>query len=129
MKVKRIAVAAAFLSTIAIAAEAKVYRFDSDGGRCQRDSIYAEFGAEGMAYINAGGSRYIPEGNFFQAANPRVLKNGLVVFPAVDEYNHRFDFIINPATGSFTAEVGYAANPKVMEKEGAVDVAHMKPCK
>lgn len=108
------------------AQELPVYRFDLDGGVCDTEFGYAEFGVEGMAWVDYGGD-FINDGSYY--VTDFKNKNGLAIYyVSKTDYPFKTVFIVNPKTGRFTSETGYLKNPNLMNKEGMVDVAVMHPC-
>lgn len=128
MKRVKFAAIAVFASIFAAPVAADVFRFDMDGGKCDTDMTYAEFGPEGMAWVDYGGD-YIPDGSWF-ILNQTKLKNGLIAYEVSDvDSGFKTVIYLQPKRGYFTINDHYARNPADMDKEGLVDVAKLTPCK
>ena len=123
---KIVATIAVLMASPVMAQGTPTFQFDSNGGKCNSDYLYAQFGYEGMVYIDAGGSRYTPEGEFF-IVDTITLKNGVYSYKVGDKFGNYFDFFVLP-TGEFTTEKNYVKNPSLMKEEGFVDVIRLKPC-
>lgn len=102
------------------------FQFDEDGGECNSEFLYAQFGYEGMVYVEAGRSRYIPEGQFGIISH-QFHKDGLVAYEVGDQFDNTFTFYVLPS-GHITVSPAYLNNPSSMKHEGNVDVLSLKPC-
>ena len=119
------------ISTLALVASASIamatpnYYFDNDGGHCDNnDYVYAEFGPEGMAYIE-GGNKYTGNGGYI--LETKTLKNGLVHYKIQPTFEgiKPYWVTLDPRGyfGSYKTN-----NPNDLRVEGSVDTMEFKPC-
>ena len=101
------------------------YFFDLDGGQCNAESmVYAEFGPEGMAYIE-GGNKYTGNGGFI--LETKNLKNGLVQYKIGPMYESMKPYWVTLDPKGYFGRFK-TNNPNDLRVEGAVDTMEFEPC-
>lgn len=101
------------------------WSFDYDGGECTDGEIpyVADIGSEALIYLQHD-NRYVASGLFYIQGLKR--HQGYNVFDMVDDYGHKFKFMVTE-DGYMTTSTGYTnAN---IRQEGNVDVVKMARCK
>ena len=125
---KKFLIAAAALSVFAAPAFAKNYRFDLDGGKCDADEGYAEFGPEGMAWIDYGG-QFLPNGSWY-ITDQKDIGKGFIEYSLTSvDTGWKTKVYLRPSTGHFFESPGYLKDLSVLDQEGYVDIGQLDPCK